>query len=330
MKYGQESWCKLSMAVISMLCVSLAALADPSKEDVSRVLAKARVLSHSFQVQCTPAHCHVVTYRNLKESEKDIKIDALLTTKVIRSAYPSIESVTVQFYETDLKTYQYIEVHAGDVRAFELGGVSKDQLLSSLPVHVSAAGGGTAAGGTAGGGAVPRQVVENYVVASGYGKPARTRMLADLQEIAAKGGDLSQIWPRFKAIEKVISEGGAEAIDNDFNKLVPDVAQALSSARVESSRIADQALQRNKQIESQNQNGKLAQHVRPGFGYLRRLRLAGEIERKAQYGNNVQYFQSLLFDTIEPLCRNGDTSQASLQMAQLEQQLGLSPYTGPL
>jgi hypothetical protein len=296
---------------------------QPTTESVTRALTKANVLTRSFQVQCNGSHCNVVTYRNPRATENDIKIDSILVAKAIRDVYPAIESVTVQFYEaSNLRKYQFIEVHAGDVTAFGQGGLSKDQLLRSLPVHVSAAGGGSRAS------AINRQVVDNYQVAPGFNKSGRTRMLADLQDIQAKGGDLSELWPRFMAIEKVIREGGAESITNDFNMLVPDVGAALQNAQTESNRIAESARLRNNQLESQAKVGQIVQNLHSGYGYMRRARIAREIDRKLQMGENVQYFQSTLWNVIEPLCRNRDGTRADEQMAQLERMMGLSPYMG--
>jgi len=328
MYYGQKHWCTctLNVMVATALCVSIAgARADsPTNEGVTRVLTKARVLTQSFQVQCAGVHCNVVTYRNPRAVVNDIKIDAILTAKAIRDVYPSIQSVTVQFYEANLLQYQFIEVHASDVGLFARGGVSKEQLLSSLPVHASA--GGSTGGISAT--AVPRQVVDNYQVVPGYNQSNRTRMLADLHDIQARGGDLSALWPRFKAMEKVIKDGGAEATTNDYNQLVPDVAQSLKNATLKSSRIEEQSRLRNNQIESQGKVGQILPSLHSGFGLLRRQRLAREIDRKALLGDNVQYFQSILVNTIEPLCRSGEEIKASEQMADLERQIGLSPYMG--
>jgi len=125
--------------VASALCVSLAGAADnPTSEKVTSVLTNAKVLTKSFKVQCAGAQCTIVTYHDYRAAENDIKIDAILTAKAIMGVYHSIQSVTVQFYDPyNLRKYKFIEVHAGDVSAFGLGSLSKERLLSSLPVHTS-------------------------------------------------------------------------------------------------------------------------------------------------------------------------------------------------
>lgn len=302
------------------LAVTSANADSPNAAGITRVLTKAKVLTQSFTAQSNGHHCTVVTYRNPKASDKDMKIDAILTAKAIRDVYPTIQSVTVRFYETyNIQKFQDIEVHAGDVSAFSLGGLNKDQLLSSLSLT------GPASGVTT----VSLQVVENYQVAPGFNKAGRTRMLADLQEIENAGGDLSQLWPRFMEIENVIREGGAEAIINNYNRLTPDVFEALKNARVQASRIQEQSRLRNAQLESESKMGEVLPYIHPGYGYGRRRRMAIEIDRKSRLGENVQYFQAMLINTIEPLCRKNEQSQAAEQMSQLERMMGLAPYTGP-
>jgi hypothetical protein len=323
MNYQRKRPRVIPLLVLGLCLAVTSANADsPNAAGITRVLSKAKVLTQSFTVQSAGSHCIVVTYRNPKASGNDMKIDAILTAKAIRDVYPSIQSVTVQFYETyNLKKYQYIDVHAGDVSAFSLGGLNKDQLLNSLSVN-SPTGSGIVT--------VSRQIVDNYQVVPGFNKSGRLHMLANLQEIQTNGGDLSQLWPRFMEVEKIIKDGGAEGITNDYNRLVPDVAQALQRAQLETSRIADQSRLRNNQLESQGAVGALARHLHAGsYGYPRRMRIANEIDRLAIMGQNVQYYQSLLFNTIEPLCNKNEQLKAAEQMSQLERLMGLSPYTGP-
>lgn len=330
MNYRQKHSLTLTLTVASALCISLAAVADnPTSENVTRLLTKTKVLTQSFRVQCAGAHCNVVTYRNPKAAENDMKIDAILTAKAIRDVYPSIQSVTLQFYEGNLHNYQLIEVHAGDVRAFALGGLSKEQLLESLPVHKGTVGGGSTGGTSAT--SVSPQLVNNYQLVPGFNKAGRMHRLADLQEIQSKGGDISGLWSRFMTMEKVISDGGAEATTNDYNRFVPDVAQALQNANQEAGRIQEQSRLRSNQIISQSKGVEILPSLRHGYGYNRRVRLAVEIQRQSQLGlngTNVQYYQSLLLNVIEPLCNSDDEVKADERMAQLEQQIGLSPWMG--
>jgi hypothetical protein len=186
---------------------------------------------------------------------------------------------------------------------------------------------GASAGGTSAM-AVSPQVVSNYQLVPGFNKAGRMHRLADLQEIQSKGGDISDLWPRFMAMEKVIQGGGAEATTNDYNRFVPDVALALQNANLEASRIEEQSRLKNNQILSQSKGVQILPSLRHGYGFTRRLRLAREIERQSQLGQNVQYYQSLLLNVIEPLCSSDDEGKADEKMAQLEQQIGLSPWTG--
>lgn len=73
------------------------------------------------------------TYRHTKANDTDLKVDALLMSKVVMGLDPSISNVTVYFFSSaDLTKYKQLTVSSVSVKAFGSGAVGKDELISSL------------------------------------------------------------------------------------------------------------------------------------------------------------------------------------------------------
>lgn len=325
MRNRRESFCIMAIVALSSLSAVPAVAQQVTDAAVSAALTKAAVLTKSFQVRVAGSHCTVVTYRNPKASERDVKIDAILTAKAVRDAFPSIEAVTVQFYEqSNLQRYRYIEVHRGDIVSFGGNSSTKEQLLSSLIVHESGPGMSKA------GLAAAKVPLKGYHVLEGFNVAGRGRMYYDLVSIQDKGGDVSELWARFLSIEDQIKKGESDSTVNEYNALVPDVFQALQAANRQSARIAEDSRLRNNQLESQSAVGQILQRQHPGYAFVRRQRLAREIDRQAAMGIDVQYYQAVLWNQVEQLCLRRQEAEANNLMGELEKGLHLSPYTGPM
>jgi hypothetical protein len=76
---------------------------------------------------------YLSTFRNNKANDTDLKIDAMLMSKVVMTLDPSVSNVTVYFFSSsDLTTYKQTSVNTVAVKAFGSGAVGKDELIASL------------------------------------------------------------------------------------------------------------------------------------------------------------------------------------------------------
>jgi hypothetical protein len=79
------------------------------------------------------ANAYLSTYRHTKANDTDLKIDAMLMSRVVMALDPNISNVTVYFFSNaDLTKYKQLTVSSVSVKAFGSGAVGKDELIASL------------------------------------------------------------------------------------------------------------------------------------------------------------------------------------------------------
>ncbi|MFN8554741.1 MAG: hypothetical protein U0103_24990 [Candidatus Obscuribacterales bacterium] len=79
------------------------------------------------------SNAYLSTYRHTKANDTDLKIDAMLMSRVVMTLDPGISNVTVYFFSNaDLTKYKQLTVSSVSVKAFGSGAVGKDELISSL------------------------------------------------------------------------------------------------------------------------------------------------------------------------------------------------------
>lgn len=112
-----------------------------SSHDIADAIAKAQILTTPISVQIEGSSVTVSTYLNKQTTNKDFKVDAALIAKAVVDLAPTdIARVTIYYYNTTLTKCDAVTVTAGDVKSFDSGAMSKDQLLATLtltPVKVT-------------------------------------------------------------------------------------------------------------------------------------------------------------------------------------------------
>lgn len=192
----------LGLLVASSYATSYAARSYPAQRTAGAQLQKAilsaHIISSDYRVNVSVKgpEAAVVTYRNPRAAERDMKIDAVLIAKRIMDVSPSIACVRSRFYEigTGCQYFQ-VEVHAGDIAAFARGVEDREKLLASLPLTDSQA------GACVNSNQDYSTLVSNYEVVGGYGRQQRTRLLEQLLKIEQLGGECAGFWRPFLAIE---------------------------------------------------------------------------------------------------------------------------------
>ncbi len=112
--------------------------AAATSEDIVSLINKEHILAPGARLnaQVKGDVATVSTFRHVKANDKDLKIDAVLMSRAIMNLDSSINRVIFYFFNNvDLTKYRQISVSTGDVKAFASGQVSKDDLLTSLPLE---------------------------------------------------------------------------------------------------------------------------------------------------------------------------------------------------
>jgi hypothetical protein len=123
---------------ISLLLIQLPGHAAASPDQLTASIYKAKILAPGTQikVKVQGEQALISTFRNERADDKDSKIDALLLGKTIFETPGSgITSIVVYFYNSRAANeYKTVTIRTGDVKAFDAGQMSQDELLSSIEI----------------------------------------------------------------------------------------------------------------------------------------------------------------------------------------------------
>lgn len=120
--------------LLVLLRVGPSALALAGKE-VETKIHDAKILKEGDNISASVGKDEVLIRKFGTNNEKDCKIDSILFAKEVLAADPSINKITVLFYDpSDTTKYSEVVVHASIVKTFASGKMNQDDLLSSLDV----------------------------------------------------------------------------------------------------------------------------------------------------------------------------------------------------
>ncbi len=141
-KVGNSLQCRLGSGFLIPIC--LLALAAPvysaeeplTKAEIVAAIEKARILGPGISVNAEAVKDGVLvsSYRNLRATDDDCKIEAALIAKtVMELRKKAISRVTVYFFSTaNPLEFREVAVTAGDIKAFAAGQTDEKQLIASL------------------------------------------------------------------------------------------------------------------------------------------------------------------------------------------------------
>ncbi|HEY9733317.1 MAG TPA: hypothetical protein V6C89_15465 [Drouetiella sp.] len=115
--------------------VALPAFAATTGAEIVAGIEKEHILAPGARVNAKVdgTNAYLSTYRHTKANDTDLKIDAMLMSKVVMGLDPNIANVTVYFFSNaDLTKYKQLTVSSVSVKAFGSGAVGKDELIASL------------------------------------------------------------------------------------------------------------------------------------------------------------------------------------------------------
>ncbi len=260
----------------------------------------------------------IVTYRNAKAIDQDCKIDAILIAQKVMEAYKSIAAVRTQFcYINTPSQYDQVEIHAGDVKAFDSGGLTKQRLLDSLPISRGGPGKQARIDNTK-----FQLMLKNYSVAPGFGLELRAKTLDLMQKIQNMSIDPSEFWPSFEATEKRIKSGLSQETLVEINDLHTKVYAAYLAA---DKKFTKHMTATQNQVNAMTSQQALSYQPAYGLMYKERMRLAQKINTLARAGEDVQWYQVMLFKNIEGYARARDVARLKSAISDLEIKLHLAP-----
>lgn len=115
--------------------ITVPALSATTGAEIVAGIEKEHILAPGARVNARVEgpNAYLSTYRHTKANDTDLKVDALLMSKVVMGLDSSISNVTVYFFSSaDLTKYKQLTVSSVSVKAFGSGAVGKDELISSL------------------------------------------------------------------------------------------------------------------------------------------------------------------------------------------------------
>lgn len=307
-----------AFAVVSV-SLSQATFAQTS-ETIEQLVNNAKILPAEYKIRAyvKGPEATIVTYRNAKAIDQDCKIDAILIAQKVMEAYKSIAAVRTQFcYINSPSQYDQVEIHAGDVKAFDTGGLTKQRLLDSLPISKGGAGKQTVVDNTK-----FQIMLKNYKAVPGFGRELRAKTLDLMQKIQNMGIDPSEFWPTFEATEKRITQGLSQETLVECNDLHTKVYAAYLAA---DKRYTKHLTATQDQVNAMKSQQALTNQPAYGPMYKERMRLAQKIGTLARAGENVQWYQSMLFNNIEAYARTRDVPRLKSAISDLEIKLHLAP-----
>lgn len=147
----------------------------------------------------------VMTRRGAKLTDDDCKINAVLMAKTIMASYPIINRVKLMYAVEGSDSCDQVVVRTGDVKSFDSGAVTEEQLLSSLELQRVS---GDQLGGASSG---------SSPVAAGPYRERRLMLLSRIEELKNAGTGVGPFLSSFNKIEDMIKASNVkdapEALD---------------------------------------------------------------------------------------------------------------------
>ena len=190
-----------------------------SPSALTEVLRNSKIIKpdRSLRLSVSGRKVLILTDRNLKASDKDCQIDAVLLAKSLVDTYPDqVTRVMVLFSRQNSDKITQINVTAGDVKAFGSGQISEDALLSSLDMQeVSAL---SADSGNADKGATTN-------LAPGPFMEKRLILVHQIDELESKGTGVKPFRDLFSKIEADITKGDEKSAADDIRYLAEKLGE---------------------------------------------------------------------------------------------------------
>ncbi|MBS1955513.1 MAG: hypothetical protein JST89_15120 [Cyanobacteria bacterium SZAS-4] len=292
-----------------------------TSESIEQLVNSAKILPTEYKIRASVKgpEATIITYRNAKAIDQDCKIDAILIAQKVMEAYKSIAAVRTQFlYINKPSQYDQVEIHAGDVKAFDSGGLTKQRLLDSLPITKGGAGKQTAIVDDT----KFKLMVKNYKVVQGFEPKIRQNTLECLQKIQLMGADARPLWDEFQSLENKVKAGLTGELTGECNNLYTKAYAAYLAADKQGTK---QILAKQAELNAMTSQKALSNQPVYGPMYPQRMRLAQRIQTLARAGENVQWYQAMFFNYIEKYARTNDVAHLKPAISELEMKMGLAP-----
>ncbi len=167
----------------------------------------------------------VLTARSAKATDKDCKIDAVLISKELFAAFPDqISRIKILFSMPGTNLASQIEVTAGDVKAFAVGAMDVNALLSSLELTNVDSGSGAATSQAA------------LTIVPGALADKRLMLLSRIEGLRSKGTSVKPFKDIFDRIEGEVTSASSEQLSKDVAYLGEKLSEQENLVRQAASR----------------------------------------------------------------------------------------------
>lgn len=208
-----------------------------SSQGVIEIIQKSKAFGEGARISAAVAGDEVSlsSFRNKTDTQKDLKIEAVMAAKALMDADAKIHKVTIRFYEIlQPKRFSEVTVTASEIESYGAGTLSSEQLLSSL--HFKEGQDKPAAGSEGASPAETEPQTAQLPVLEGPLKPERQALLTRIKTLESQGVGVKPFMDAFASIEKLAFanqlqplQAGVEALTNSVAR--QETALAAMSKR---------------------------------------------------------------------------------------------------
>lgn len=215
---------------ISVACAPHAG-AMMSSQNVIDVVQKSKALGEGARISAAVGGDDVSlsSFRNKSDTQKDLKIEAVMAAKALIDVDAGIRRVTVRFYEVwQPRRYAEITVTAAEIKAFGSGAVTSEDLLASLrfvegthqQVKAVPAGAEVPDDGTSPGSPADQ---DSPQVADGPQKPERVALLRRITALNKQGVGTKPFLDAFAQVETLAAANQVSQLERLLESLTQNV-----------------------------------------------------------------------------------------------------------
>jgi hypothetical protein len=221
----------------------------------------------------------VMTKRAGKLTDDDCKINSILMAKTVMSSYPSISRVKVMYAVEGSDSCDQVVVRTGDVKSFDSGAVTEEQLLSSLELQ------------RVSGDQLTGESTGSSQVAAGAYRERRLMLWSRIDELRNAGTGVGPFVQSFNKIEDMIKANNSKEAKTALDALARNLTEQEKLRRQAQKVSAGQGV-RGASLQRSNTSASLPATAAAPTGPIASAPLS-DVEKQTLM-NNVQMTQEHL------------------------------------
>lgn len=219
-----------SISSLLALACGLHAGAVMSSQNVIEVVRKSKALGEGARISAAVAgeDVSLSSFRNKADTQKDLKIEAVMAAKALIDVDAGIRRVTVRFYEVwQPRRYAEITVTAAQIKAFGSGTLTSEDLLASLRfvegTHQQAKAAPAGSEVPVDGMPVDSAAEQDAQVAEGPQKSERVALLRRIKALYKQGVGTKPFLDAFAQVETLAAANQVALLERSLDSLTHSV-----------------------------------------------------------------------------------------------------------